>query len=71
LRTGFGPKRNEIVGEIFKMMNFIICAPLRRVFQNRMPGRIFESNRNEVIGSWRKIKNEALHNLYSFPNMLE
>jgi hypothetical protein len=71
LRTGFGPKRNEMVGGNFKMMSFIVCTPLQRVFQSKVAGRIFGSNRNEVIVSSRKIQSEELHNLYSFPNILE
>jgi hypothetical protein len=27
---------------------------------------IFEPKREEVTGSWRKLHNEELHNLYSF-----
>jgi hypothetical protein len=28
---------------------------------------IFGSKRDEVTGGWRKLHNEELHNLYSFP----
>jgi hypothetical protein len=37
------------------------------VFENRMLRRIFASKRNEVTGSWRKLHNEELHNLYYSP----
>jgi hypothetical protein len=49
-----------MVGENFKMRSFIICAPLQRVFENRMLGRIILPNRDEVIGCWRNIQNERL-----------
>jgi hypothetical protein len=35
-----------------------------RVFKNRVLGRIFGPKRDEVIGGWRKLHNEELHNLY-------
>jgi hypothetical protein len=37
------------------------------VFENRMLRRIFGPKRDEVTGSWRKLYNEDLHNLYSSP----
>jgi hypothetical protein len=36
-----------------------------RVFENRVPRRIFGRKRDEVTGEWRKLHNEELHNLYS------
>jgi hypothetical protein len=36
-----------------------------RVFENRVLRRIFGPERDEVIGGWRKLHNEQLHNLYS------
>jgi hypothetical protein len=35
-----------------------------RVFENRVLRRIFGLKRHEVIGGWRKLHNEELHNLY-------
>jgi hypothetical protein len=35
-----------------------------RVFENRVLRRIFGPKRDEVIGGWRKLHNEELHNLY-------
>jgi hypothetical protein len=40
-----------------------------RVFENRMLRRIFGLKR-EVDGSWRKLHNDELHNLYSTPNIV-
>jgi hypothetical protein len=34
-----------------------------RVFENRVLRRIFEPKRDEVMGEWRKLHNEELHNL--------
>jgi hypothetical protein len=41
-----------------------------RVFENRMLRRIFQPKRDEIIGGWRKLHNEGLHNLYSSPNII-
>jgi hypothetical protein len=32
--------------------------------------RIFGLKRDEVIGGWRKLHNEELHNLYFSPNII-
>jgi hypothetical protein len=32
--------------------------------------RIFEPERDEVTGGWRKVHNEELHNLYSSPSII-
>jgi PAS domain-containing protein len=40
----------------------------QRVFENRMLRRIFGPRREEVMGDWRKLHNEELHNLHSLPN---
>jgi hypothetical protein len=41
-----------------------------RVFENRVLRRIFGPKRDEVWGGWRKLHNEELHNLYSFPSII-
>jgi hypothetical protein len=40
-----------------------------RVFENRVLRRIFGPKREEH-GSWRKLRNDELHNLYSSPNIV-
>jgi hypothetical protein len=40
-----------------------------RVFENRVLRKIFEPKREES-GSWRKLHNDELHNLYSSPNIV-
>jgi hypothetical protein len=40
------------------------------VFENRVLRRIFGPKRDEVTGSWRKLHNEELHNLYSSPSII-
>jgi hypothetical protein len=32
--------------------------------------RIFGPKRNEVVGGWRKLHNEGLHNLYASPSII-
>jgi hypothetical protein len=38
------------------------------VLEKRVLRRTFGPKRDEVIGGWRKLHNEGLHNLYSSPN---
>jgi hypothetical protein len=38
--------------------------------ENRVLRRIFGPKREEVIGGWRKLHNEELHNLWSSPNII-
>jgi hypothetical protein len=40
------------------------------VAENRVLRRIFEPKRDDVIGGWRKLHNEELHNLYSSPSII-
>jgi hypothetical protein len=40
------------------------------VFENRAQRRIFGPKRDELRGSWRKLHNEKLHDLYSSPNII-
>jgi hypothetical protein len=40
------------------------------VFENRVLRRIFELKRDEVMGEWRKLHNEELHDLYSSPSII-
>jgi hypothetical protein len=40
------------------------------VFENRVLRRIFGPKRDEVMGEWRKMHNEELHNLYSSPDII-
>jgi hypothetical protein len=40
------------------------------VFENRVLRRILGLKRDEVIGGWRKVHNEELHNLYSSPSII-
>jgi hypothetical protein len=35
------------------------------MFKNRVLRRIFKPKREEVVGDWRKLLNEELHNLYA------
>jgi hypothetical protein len=41
-----------------------------RVFENRVLRRIFGPKGDEVIGGWRKLNYEELHNLYSSPSII-
>jgi hypothetical protein len=41
-----------------------------KVFESRVPRRIFGPKRDEVTGEWRKLLNEELHPSYSSPNII-
>jgi hypothetical protein len=41
-----------------------------RVFENRVLRRIFGPKRDGMMGGWRKLHNEELHNLYSSPSII-
>jgi hypothetical protein len=41
-----------------------------RVLENRVLRGIFGPKRDEVMGMWRKLHNEKLHNLYSSPDVI-
>jgi hypothetical protein len=41
-----------------------------RVFENRLLRRIFGPKTNEVIGGWKKLRNEELHNLCYLPSII-
>jgi hypothetical protein len=41
-----------------------------RVFEKRMPRRIFGPKRDEVIRGWRKLHNEAVHNFVLSPSII-
>jgi hypothetical protein len=40
------------------------------VFENWVLRRIFGVKRHGVTGEWRKLHNEALHDLYSSPSII-
>jgi hypothetical protein len=41
-----------------------------KVFENRLLRIMFGPKRDEVMGDWRKLHNEELHDLYSLPNIM-
>jgi hypothetical protein len=41
-----------------------------KVFENGVLRRIFGPKRDKVTGDWRKLHNEELHNLCSWPNII-
>jgi hypothetical protein len=40
------------------------------VFENRVLRRIIGLERDEMMGDWRKLHNEELHNLYSLSSII-
>jgi hypothetical protein len=40
------------------------------VFENRVLRRMCGLMRDEVVGGWRKLRNEKLHNLYTSPRII-
>jgi hypothetical protein len=41
-----------------------------KVFENRVLRGIFRPKRDAVIGGWRKLHNEEVHNLYCMPSII-
>jgi hypothetical protein len=41
-----------------------------RVFENRVLRGIFGCKMDDVLGEWRKLHSEELHNLYSSPDVI-
>jgi hypothetical protein len=41
-----------------------------RVFENRVLRRIFGLKTDEMMGGWKNIHNQELHNLYFLPNII-
>jgi hypothetical protein len=41
------------------------------MFQNRVLRRIFGPKREEMLGGWRRLHNEELHNLYTSPSIIK
>jgi hypothetical protein len=44
--------------------------PRLRVFENRALRRIVGPKGDDVMGGWRKLHNEELHNLYTSPSII-
>jgi hypothetical protein len=42
----------------------------RRGFENRVLRRKFGPKREKVVGDWRRLHNEELHNLYASSNII-
>jgi hypothetical protein len=40
------------------------------VFENRVLMSIFQPKRDEVMGEWRRLRNEELHDLYSLSSII-
>jgi len=41
-----------------------------RAFDNRMLGKIFGPEQEEVAGGWRRLHSEELRNMYDSPNVV-
>ena len=49
--------------------SIFLLSLLLRVFENKIPRRVFGPKREEN-GEWRRHRNEELHNLYRSPNIV-
>jgi hypothetical protein len=41
-----------------------------RLFENKVLRRIFGPQREEVVGGWRRLHIEELHNFYASPDII-
>jgi hypothetical protein len=59
------------INSIYSTLLYILWEEHKlRVFENRVLRRIFGPKRAEVMGGWRKLHIEELHNLYSSPSII-
>jgi hypothetical protein len=58
-----------IASLIYHPYNIRHCHGMK-AFENRLLRTIFGPKRGEIIGGWRKLHHEELHNLYSLPNRI-
>jgi hypothetical protein len=42
-----------------------------RVFENRVLRRIFGPKREEMVGDWRRLHNDKLHNFYAYSDIIK
>jgi len=42
-----------------------------RLFENRVLRSIFGHKRDKVTGEWRKLRNEELNDMHSWPNIVQ
>jgi hypothetical protein len=54
----------SLLSSIWRMYSFHYFG------RNRVLRRIFEPEKYEVVGCWRKLHNEKLYNLYSSPSVI-
>jgi hypothetical protein len=47
-----------------------IKGRILKTFENKVLRRIFGPKRDAVVGGWRKLHNEELHNLYTSPSII-
>jgi hypothetical protein len=52
-----------VLGPVEALPCYIHTYIHTRVFENRVLRRIFAPKRDEIVGGWRKLYNEELHNL--------
>jgi len=50
--------------------NLVLHTKERKMHQNRVLRVIFEPKREEMVGDWRRLHNEELHNLSTFHQIL-
>jgi hypothetical protein len=56
---------------MLNLMNLRLMEEHRlKSFENRVLRRIFIPKRDEIIGGWRKLHNDELHNLHSLPDII-
>jgi hypothetical protein len=49
---------------------FALKIVVTTVFENRVLRRLFGTNKEKVVGGWRKVHKEELHNLYSSSSII-
>jgi hypothetical protein len=65
----------EFIWTVYSIKQWIFISRYKfihrlRLFENRVLRRVIGSKREEVVGGWKRLHNEELHNMYASQNII-